>query len=426
MPRRRRSNPTLARTLVAGGLIAALTPFSPSAEAQPPADLELQSVTGSVVAPVAIRHADDGSGRIFIVEQGGAIKIFDGANLLATPFLDISALVVSGGEQGLLGLAFHPDYATNGHFFVNYTRSASPLDQTVVARYTVSAGNPNVADSASAVEILVVDQPFGNHNGGDIHFSPIDGYLYIGMGDGGGWDTAQDQSSLLGKMLRIDVDTPPSASRGGLCGLVGNYSVPASNPFVGTAEVCDEIWAIGLRNPWRWSFDRQTGDILIGDVGEGAREEVNVQPGTSAGGENYGWPCLEGTQSFQPSFCDGSMTLTHPALEYSHGGGECSVIGGFVYRGQDIPGLVGHYGYNDWCTGDTWFATQTSPGVWTETPWIDFPGFNGVGYGEDEQGEIYVAFGDEILRYFSASSANLIFNSGFESGNTGDWSTVFP
>ncbi|MEM1181611.1 MAG: PQQ-dependent sugar dehydrogenase [Acidobacteriota bacterium] len=385
----------------------------PPASAQPPDDLTLEFVVGGLSQPVAIRNAGDGSNRLFIVEQGGLIKILQNGSVLPTPFLDLTTPVTSGGEQGLLGLAFHPNYASNGYFYVNYTRSGSPLDQTVVERYTVSAGNANVADPTSATEIIVIDQTFSNHNGGDLHFNPIDGYLYIGMGDGGGWDTSQDLTTLLGKMLRIDVD-------GG-----SPYAIPAGNPYVGDASALDEIWAVGLRNPWRWSFDSATGDMLIGDVGEGAWEEMNFAAHNDAG-VNYGWPCREGNDDFQSAFCDGTETLTAPFYEISHDTGACSVIGGYVYRGSEIPSLSGYILFNDWCSGETFFANQTSPGVWTTTQWDDVPGFNLVGYGEDENGEIYLTLGEEIQRLVSPSGAGRIFQDGFESGDTSEWTATIP
>ncbi len=396
-PRRARSALATAALTLLLGLPAA---------AQPPADLTLETVASGLDQPLAIRHAGDGSGRIFIVEQPGRIRIFDGAQLLATPFLDITGVVLSGGEQGLLGLTFHPDYAANGFFYVNYTRSGVPSGETVIERYSVSAGDPDVADPTSAFEVLVIDQTFSNHNGGDIHFGP-DGFLYIGMGDGGGSDTAQDLTTLLGKMLRIDVD-------GGV-----PYAIPADNPFTGTAGALGEIWAWGLRNPYRWSFDRGTGDLLIGDVGEGDWEEVDFQPAASAGGENYGWPCREGAHDFAPGGPTCGGVLVDPVLEYSHAQG-CTVIGGYVYRGG-IPGLVGTYVYTDWCSGITWFATQTSPGVWQSSVWDTLPTFSIVGYGEDEAGELYLTLGGEIARFHSPSSLGLIFTDGFESGDTSAW-----
>ena len=383
-----------------------------SSHAQVPSDLTLEFVAGGFSSPVAIRHAGDGSGRLFIVEQGGLIRIVDDGSVLPTPFLDLQSLVVSGGEQGLLGLAFHPDYSTNGLFYVNYTRDGDPdVDKTVIARYSVSA-DPNVADSTSATLILEIDQPFENHNGGDIHFGPDD-YLYIGMGDGGGWETAQDMTTLLGKMLRIDVD-------GG-----SPYAIPPDNPFVGDPSALDEIWASGLRNPWRWSFDRLTGDLFIGDVGEGDWEEIDYQPAASSGGENYGWPCREGAHDFLPAFCPGSPTLVEPILEYSHDSGQCTVVGGFVFRGG-IQGFDGTYVYNDWCTGELWFANEVSPGVWSSTLWDTVAGFNLVGYGEGEDGTLYLAMGEEIQRFHSASGAATIFTDGFESGDLTLWSSVSP
>ena len=300
----------------------------------------------------------------------------------------------------------------NGFFYVNYTRSTGGGHETVVERYSVSAGDPNVADDTSGFEILVVTQTFSNHNGGDIHFG-LDGYLYIGMGDGGGSDTSQDLTQLLGKMLRIDVD-------GG-----SPYAIPPDNPYAGSATNRDEIWASGLRNPWRWSIDRLTGDLVIGDVGEGAWEEVSF--GLAGDGAiNYGWPCREGAHDFNPGECDGSETLTDPFFEVNHSTGACSIIGGYVYRGSAIPSLDGYTLFHDWCSGESWFARQTSPGVWDITPWTPFAGFNAVGYGEDEQGEIYVNSGDQIWRLESPGSVGAIFFDGFESGNTSSWSAAVP
>lgn len=388
-------------------ILAVVAVFAHPLAAQPPDDLMVATVASGFDFPVAIRHAGDGSGRLFIVEQGGLIRIIDASGtVLPTPFIDLISTVVSGGEQGLLGLAFHPDYPTNGFFYVNYTRSGTPLDQTVIERYSVSAGNPNVADAASGVEILVIDQTFSNHNGGDVHFGP-DGYLYVGMGDGGGNETAQNLTTLLGKMVRIDVD-------GGF-----PYAIPPDNPFVGDPTALDEIWAWGLRNPYRWSFDRATGDLLIGDVGEGSWEEVDFQPAASPGGENYGWPCREGAHDFDTSGPTCGGPLVDPVLEYSHDDG-CTIIGGFVYRGS-IPGLVGTYIYNDWCSGNTWFATQTSPGVWESTLWDVLPTFSIVSYGEDEDGELYLTLGGSIARF---ESLGLVFADSFETGDFSGWSSV--
>ena len=405
--------PAISRPLFSLALLSVFFSALPGA-AQPPTDLMVEPFAGGVTSPVAMRHAGDGSGRLFVVEQGGIIRLVDSAGTtLTTPFLDISSLVVSGGEQGLLGLAFHPNYASNGFFYVNYTSPDTPLDKTVIARYSVSAGDPNVANPDSDFTILEIDQTAGNHNGGDIHFSPIDGYLYIGMGDGGGWDTAQDLSTLLGKMLRIDVD-------GG-----SPYAIPADNPYVGVAGALDEIWASGLRNPWRWSFDRVTGDMLIGDVGEGTWEEMSFGP-AGVGGLNFGWPCKEGNADFETQFCTGMETLQAPFYEVNHNTGACSIIGGYVYRGSAIPDLVGYVLFHDWCSGETFFSHQTSPGVWSTNPWNNLPTFSTVGYGEDEAGEIYLNQWDSVSRLESESSAGLVFDDGFESGDLSSWSSSSP
>ncbi|MEM1181521.1 MAG: PQQ-dependent sugar dehydrogenase, partial [Acidobacteriota bacterium] len=342
--------------------------------ADPPADLALTPLVnlGDVVD---IKNAADGTNRLFLVTQPGTIRIYDlnAGQLLTTPFLDIVSAVDDGGnEQGLLGLAFHPNFSSNGQFFVNYTYDPGPgLDRTRIQRFTVSAGNPNVADGNSALTIIEIEQDFGNHNGGDIKFGP-DGYLYMGMGDGGSGsdpnNRSQDPAELLGKMLRLDIDSMPArlpenrvAQRGGAlgrCGLVGNYGIPNDNPFVGSLDTCEEIWALGVRNPWRFSFDRLTGDLLIGDVGQNAREEVNFQPASSSGGENYGWDCREGLIAHNngPSpLCSGSPVLTDPIIDYNHSGGRCSITGGYVYRGA-IPSMQGDYIYADLCSSQIWFA----------------------------------------------------------------------
>jgi glucose/arabinose dehydrogenase len=341
--------------------------------------LTLEPVVSGLALPVAITHAGDGSGRLFITQQGGQIRIFDGQQLLATPFLDISSLISSGGEQGLLSVAFHPSYAANGHFYVDYTNTAG---NTVIARYTVSA-NPNVADSGSAVVLLTITQPFANHNGGQLQFGP-DGYLYIGMGDGGsGGDplnNGQNLGTLLGKMLRIDVD-------GG-----SPYAIPLDNPFVSNPSALDEIWAWGLRNPWRFSFDRATGDLFIADVGQASWEEVDVQPAGSAGGENYGWRLMEGMHCYDPpTNCnDGSLTL--PIIEYDHSLG-CSITGGYRYRGTQIPTLQGVYLYGDLCSGRIWGAHENGMGGWVTQELFDTV-YTITTFGEDEAGEIYFAHYD--------------------------------
>lgn len=329
--------------------------------------------------PLQVAHAGDGSGRVFVVEQGGLIKIVKNGVVLATPFLDVSSLLKSAnGEQGLLGLAFSPGYGSGkGTFYINYT-SAQGVGDTVVARYRVSS-QPDIADPASAETLLTVVQPFANHNGGKLAFGP-DGRLYIGMGDGGSggdpFNNAQNVQTLLGKLLRIDVETQPGA-----------YTIPADNPFVGNAAARPEIWALGLRNPWRFSFDRSTGDLYIADVGQNSFEEVNMTPAASTGGENYGWNIMEGFHCFNAAACD-QQGLTPPVAEYSHGAGDCSVTGGFVYRGSEFPALQGTYLYGDYCSGRIWGAKR-SEGVWTTGLMLD-SGLLISAFGEDEAGGLFV------------------------------------
>jgi glucose/arabinose dehydrogenase len=349
--------------------------------------IQLEQVASGLTQPTTVTNAGDGSGRIFIVQQTGQIRILSGGTLLPTPFLDISALVSGGGERGLLGLAFHPDYATNGFFYVDYTDHAGNI---VVARYEVSAADPNVADPDSAQTVLTQAHPDTSHNGGQLAFGP-DGYLYISLGDGGCCGdpegNGQNLETWLGKILRVDIngdDFPGDPNR--------NYAVPPDNPFVGIAGL-DEIWAYGMRNPWRCSFDRATGDLFIADVGESTWEEINFQPAASAGAENYGWNVLEGMHCFHdvpPGSCDdflnGGSTL--PVLEYHHSIC-CSETGGYRYRGQLYPQLAGIYFYGDLCSGRIWGATRQDNGTW-ESEELLVTGFNITTFGEDEAAEIYV------------------------------------
>jgi glucose/arabinose dehydrogenase len=291
--------------------------------------------------------APAGDDRLFIIEQRGVIKILANGGILPTPFLDIDALVpdVSGNdERGLLGIAFHPDFAANGLFYLDYVNLSG---NTVIARYHVSA-DPDIADPASAAILLTIAQPYTNHKGGTLLFGPRDGYLYIGMGDGGnGGDPenrAQDPGQLLGKMLRIDVDGSFP------------YAIPPDNPYVGAGLPLDEIWDLGVRNPYRWSFDRVTGDMLIADVGQSTWEEVDFEPAGSGGGRNYGWRLMEGAHCYNPPTNCNDGTLVLPVHEYSHGGtpSRCSITGGVVYRGAALPGIQGTYFFADFCSDQIW------------------------------------------------------------------------
>jgi glucose/arabinose dehydrogenase len=358
----------------------------------PPAravDITLTPFANGLNVPVAIANAGDS--RLFVVEKDGHIKVvLSDGTVLGTDFLDIESLVSMGGEQGLLGLAFHPNYLSNGFFYVNYTDTAG---DTQVVRYSVS-GDPmtsNVADSMSATPVLSVDQPFANHNGGDIKFGP-DGYLYIPLGDGGSFcdpaDRAQNPLELLGKILRIDVDSGSP------------YAIPPSNPFAGSMTTEEEIWALGMRNPFRFSFDRSTGDMYVGDVGQNRVEEIDFQPAASMGGENYGWDCFEGngSSSLAPSNCTTMATcmpssnFTFPIHEYDHSGGRCAVIGGFVYRGSQSPSLAGHYFFADECSSDVYSLTTPDNGMtWNlNTFGALVPGMNPTTFGEDSSGEVYI------------------------------------
>ncbi len=378
---------------------------SPQADASAPnasADVRLELVASDLAQPTSVVNAGDGSGRLFVTQQTGLIRVVENGAPLEIPFLDLSSAVSTGGERGLLGLAFHPNYAQNGRFFVNYTDTGG---NTVIAEFAVS-DDPNVADPASEQVLLTLEQPYPNHNGGNLVFGPDD-FLYIGTGDGGAGgdpeENGQDTNALLGKMLRIDVDNAPEGAA---------YGVPESNPFVGGGAE-PEVWAYGLRNPWRFSFDRQTGDLWIADVGQNRIEEVNRQPAASAGGENYGWNRTEGSSCFDPADpmnasedCDTSG-LTLPVLEYSHDEGQ-SITGGYVYRGEGVPALQGHYIYGDFTSQTIWSAAaegEDAETTYSSTPLMD-AGFNVVAFGEDEAGELYVAdYGGTLYRFAPAAQA---------------------
>jgi glucose/arabinose dehydrogenase len=346
-----------------------------------PANVGFRELITGLSQPVFVANAGDGSGRLFIVERAGRIRIFKNGALLPAPFLDIESIVNStGGEEGLLALAFHPNYGTSGQFYTLFTDQDGSL---VLSRFTRSPSNPDLADTNSRISLLTIPHPVNqNHNGGTLAFGP-DGYLYWSTGDGGsGGDppnNAQNLSVLLGKVLRLDVDNPDA-------GL--NYGIPTSNPFFGSPNLdTRKIWAYGLRNPWRFSFDRLTGDIFIGDVGQSAREEIDFQAAASTGGENYGWRVMEGTLCYNPSSgCDQSGKVL-PIIDYDHSFG-CAVTGGYIYRGSLYPPMQGHYFYSDICSGILFSLYNDPTNGWTETQIVDTP-YAVSTFGEDEQGELY-------------------------------------
>ncbi len=340
-------------------------------------EINLELIVDGLNSPVYLTHANDD--RLFVAEQYGAIRIIETGVLLETPFLEITDRVGDNkNEQGLLGVAFHPDYAQNGRFFVNYTNNQG---NTVIARFNVS-DDPNRADPDSERILLTIEQPYNNHNGGQVAFGP-DGYLYIGMGDGGDQNdpdgNGQNAKTLLGTLLRIDVNVADDAQPA--------YAIPADNPYVNDQNGRNEIWATGLRNPWRFSFDRQTGDLFISDVGQDKWEEISLQPAKSTGGENYGWNILEGNACFAEENCDSSATIL-PIFDYDHSFG-CSITGGYIYRGTQYPELTGNYFTADFCTGFLWALFAQEDGTWA-SELIAETELNPTSFGEDANGELYI------------------------------------
>jgi glucose/arabinose dehydrogenase len=341
--------------------------------------VRLAVIASGLQVPLLVTAPLTDQSRLFIVEKRGVIRILRNGQLLSTPFLDIRSKVSTGSEQGLLGLAFHPDYASNGVFVINYTDTDG---DTRVATLKVSA-NPDVADPGSESVFLFVDQPFANHNGGHVTFGPF-GFLFVGLGDGGSsgdpGNRAQNLNLLFGKLLRYQVDDG------------GRVTIPTGNPLVGNPGVLWGIWSWGLRNPWRFSFDRETSDLYVADVGQNEIEEINVVSGTAGFGRgiNFGWRITEGSECFSPAFNCNKQGLTLPVLEYTHADG-CSVTGGHVYRGGSLPEIQGHYFYSDFCGG--WIRSfRYQNGMATdqrEWPELDL-GESVTSFGEDALGELYV------------------------------------
>ncbi|MCF6131242.1 PQQ-dependent sugar dehydrogenase [Flavobacterium wongokense] len=355
----------------------------------------LSSFATGFTSAVEITHPV-GDSRLFVVQQGGIIKIVNTAGVVnATPFITLTSLISTGSERGLLGLAFHPNYASNGYFYVNYTRSGDGA--TVIARYSVSA-NPDIANTTGTI-LLTIAQPFSNHNGGTLKFGP-DGYLYIGMGDGGDGgdpgDRAQNINENLGKMLRIDVD---SASP---------YGIPPTNPYVGVAGN-DEIWARGVRNPWKFSFNRLNGDLWIADVGQSAAEEINKIPSPLPNtGLNFGWRCYEGNLTYDTSSgnCPPYASTVPPVTQYGHGSGRCSITGGYFYTGSLYPNFANKYFFADYCSAEIAYITGTSSTI----TWALNPAGSLTTFGEDMNGELYAAISGTIYKIYDSSLGLNEFN----------------
>jgi glucose/arabinose dehydrogenase len=358
--------------------------------------IAIQSFATGFSGALEITHANDS--RLFVVQKGGLIRILNSNGTInPTPFLNLTSLVSTGGERGLLGLAFHPEYTTNGYFFVNYTNTAG---STIIARYSVSSTNSNVANTTATI-LMTIAQPFSNHNGGSIKFGP-DGFLYIGMGDGGSGGDPGNRSQNIndnhGKMLRIDVNSTTAPF----------YTSPSSNPYIGIAGN-DEIWAIGLRNPWKFSFNKSNGDLWIADVGQNNLEEINKVSSPLAVGLNFGWRCYEGTAAFNTAGCAPIATMTMPFAQYTHADG-CSVTGGYVYTGTVFPNFLNKYFFADYCENRIGYA-NTATGAITYTPYFSGQS-NYTSFGEDINGELYITNSSIIYKIVDSSLTTTTFENG--------------
>jgi len=430
-------NPTARLTSAAFGLGALLA--TTAIPAQVPSDIRLEPFASGLSGAVGLKAPPDGSGRLFVVEQAGSVRIVESDGALRTlPFIDISSRVACCGERGLLDLAFHPEFATNGRFFLHYSAGGvlppgTGVGDTVVAEFAIDPLDPDRAVPDPVAIVLTAAQDFSNHNGGQMEFGP-DGYLYLGLGDGGsandpcnraqtldpavivtGNDCRSDRSvALLGKILRIDIDGATPAGANNLCAAApdgsANYAVPPENPFFGQSGRCGEVLIRGLRNPWRFSFDRATGDLWIGDVGQNVWEEIDLLPWPLTGGQNLGWRPCEG------QFAQGSTTnpcplqgSTLPVLDYRHQTDRCSVTGGYRYRGP-VTGLVGRYLFGDWCTGEIW-AARLNGSDWVADALATVDTSSLRSFGEDAAGNVYAVTGSALLRF----EGEAIFADGFES-----------
>jgi len=360
--------------------------------------LGFNKIVQGLTSPVDIKNAGDGSKRIFIVEQSGTIRIYSNGNVLSKLFLNVSSTVgYNGREAGLLSIAFHPNYKQNGYFFIYYT---AVNRNVTLARYRVSATNPDVANPSSGVVLFSYPKPgnFGNHNGGTLQFGK-DGYLYISIGDGGSegdpFDNAQDRKSPFGKILRLDINVTNAPY----------YKIPPDNPFVNNPNVLNSIWALGLRNPWKWSFDRQNGNIWIGDVGQDKWEEIDFSKPARSAGSNYGWRCYEGNRAYNTTGCRSKSRYDFPIFQYTHdasNGGFC-VIGGYVYRGSTYPQLQGYYICADYISGNAWKLKPNDAGAWDIYLQKNVP-LSIVSFGEDETGELLASTRDGNVYRITAQS----------------------